>query len=482
VRHAQVCAQGFLLLGLGGLGCGTNYIQTADQPTESGADGAADDAPAACGATLASRLTVKPVDVTEDIRYRRLGYNVIAEDERIAFSIASDGAPSVAWLEALGSRVHVTSLDGTLARRGADTVVDGTDVGGLVAQPDGAALLVSRTDPGEPLRDPAASNAIAKAAVLVRVRQGVEAAAMPLTGTASVVSATVGAARDCTASPLNGRLEWNGSRYGAYFVVHGCEGDTHASFYGDKLVYLDDGGRALPGGWDWGCSINQGIRLLPGPSTFTPICLSDSQPSQGLNLVLEGQPPVQLAPELSAIGYSAGQLGSIVRMGDGTFVIAWSSRGLTNAGGRPNAAKTAPDLAFLTLDRDYRVVIDHTWLSDTPDMAELGVHLAPYGPDRLLLTWEAFSDLQCNGQTCDGTFRGTHARLLDATGHFLTPDEIIPATPNELEDIRVFPNGDLGFAFVDVADRTRSIGNTSDGGAPAPPVRTLNIARVSYCK
>jgi hypothetical protein len=190
---------------------------------------------------------------------------------------------------------------------------------------------------------------------------------------------------------------------------------------------------------------------------------------------------VLLAPEFATVGYSAASLGSIVRMADGSFVIGWLSRGVTNSGGRSAATRAAPDLAFLALDSSYRVRGPVTWLSDTPDVAELGLHLAPYGPDRIFATWEVFDDLQCNGQTCDGAYRGTHARLLDAAGHFVSPDEIIGATPNELEDIRVFPNGDLGFAFVDVADRNRSERASREAGPPAPSVRKLKVARVAYC-
>jgi hypothetical protein len=438
----------------------------------------------ACGPTLASRVTVARVALPDEIRYRRQGYNLIAEDERIAFGIDEGGAPSVGWLDAAGERVHVTSLDATLARRGADTVVKGIDVGGLAARPDDVAVLVRRDDPGEPLADPAANFQIAKAAVLVRIRQGVEQAALPLTGTASAVASTVGPARDCAGSALNGRVEWNGSKYGVYFAVHGCQGDTHASFYGDKLVYLDDGGRALPGGWSWGCSINEGLRLLAGATNFTPICLSDGTPFQGLSLVIEGQPPVLLGPELSAPGYSAGRLGSIVRISETTAIVGWLSRGI-KSGGRSgsDAAKPAPDIATVKLGNPMDTVGPLVWASETPNVAEWGLHLAPYGQARLLAVWQSFENLDCNGQTCFGIYTGTHARLMDLDGHFLTPDELITATPNDDEDMRVFPNGDVGFAYVDFADRNR-IGTLplGDGGVPAvPPMRTLSVARIAYC-
>jgi hypothetical protein len=73
---------------------------------------------------------------------------------------------------------------------------------------------------------------------------------------------------------------------------------------------------------------------------------------------------------------------------------------------------------------------------------------------------------------------------MDAAGRFLTPDEIIAATPNDGEDIRIFTNGDLGFAFVDVMDRDRSGAlPLGDGGIPAVlPARTLSVARLAYCQ
>jgi hypothetical protein len=361
--------------------------------------------------------------------------------------------------------------------------VKGIDIGGLAARPDGVAVLVRRDDPGEPLADPAADFQIAKAAVLVRIRQGVEQAALPLTGTASVVASTVGPARDCAASPLNGRVEWNGSKYGIYFAMHGCQGDAHASFYGDKLAYLDDAGRAVPGGWAWGCSIDDGLRLLAGASAFTPICLSDNTPFQGLSLVIEGTAPVLLGPELSAPGYSAGRLGSIARINETTAMVGWLSRGVKPNGGRQEALKTAHDIAVVKLGGPGSTVGPLVWVTNTPSIAEWGLHLAPYGRSRLLAVWQSFENLECNGQTCLGTYTGTHARLMDLDGNFVTPDELISATPNDDEDIRVFPNGDVGFAFVAFADRDRKgplpLG---DGGVPlVPPVRTLSVARLAYC-
>lgn len=464
------------------LACSTHYAQTAAEPlgTTSHRDGGA-----ICGASLASRLTVTQISVDADIRYQRPGYNFVPEDEAIAFSVAPDGSAQVAWLDDAGAQVHVTPLDAALTRSAPDMVVDGLEVGGFVAQRDGFALLTRRADPGTPLPDPLEPGMVGKAAIFVRVRDGVEETAAPLTGTASVTTSTIGAAHDCTASPLHGRLEWNGAKYGAYFAMLGCEGDVHASLYGDKLAYLDDGGRVISGGWGFNCSIDEGLRLVPEADVFTSLCLADRVPFQGLDLVIAGRPAVELAPELSADGYSAGQFGSVVKMNDGTYVVAWLSRGFVESDGAPGrAAKRAPDIALLRLDATYAVLGSVTWLSDTDDIAEANLHVAPYGQDRLIMIWDAVDELHCGPQTCLGHYAGTHARLMDGRGNFVSDDVLISAVPNTDQDLQIFANGDIGWAFV--SEMPRSYAEplfARDGGAidGAPSVRTLSVARLAYC-
>jgi hypothetical protein len=477
--------------------CETRYAQTAEAPLENAhrdggtahldggtahRDGGS--SPNRCGATLASSLAVTHVPVDADIRQRRAGYNLLPEDERIAFSVDADGAAKVAWLDAAGTRVHVTPLDVTFARSAPDVVMDGIEVGGLVAQKDGFALLTRRADPGAPLADPAASGAVGKAAVFVRVRNGIEEVVAPLTGTASVTTSTLGPARDCAMSPLHGRLEWNGAKYGAYFAMHGCEGDVHASYYGDKLAYLDDGGRGLAGGWAWNCSINEGLRLLPERDVFTSVCLSDGTPFPGLDLVVAGRPPVELSPEMSTDGYSAGKFGSIVKMRDGTYVVGWLSRGVVDANASPvRATKRAPDVALLRLGADYASLGPLTWVTQTDNVAEANLHLAPYGADRLLVAWDSIESLKCGPQTCFGQYTGTHLRLLDLHGMFLSPDTLVPAVPNTDEDLRVLPNGDIAWAFVAEAERNYADPLVpADGGVdPGAPSRTLSVARLAFC-
>lgn len=497
----------FLLLLLG-TACSTRFAQTAEEgeasggagtpasggagtPASGGASGtpgtggtagmggSTGGVPAACPEGLAARLTITEVQVDEDIRYKRPSYDNFPADERVALSVGPDGAAQVAWIDDTLSRVHVTPLTQTGGRADLDVVVRGNDLSGLVARSDGFALLTRRDDPGEPLQDPAASNVIAKAAVLVRVRNRVEVFAAPLTGTAQVNSALpADQKRDCAGSPLAGRLAFNGQRYGAYFVVHGCAGHPNASFYADKLAYVDDRGNFSPGGWNWNCSLNEGLRLLPEAGAFTSLCISEGLPFRGLNLVVEGRPAQLLSAEFSVSpGYSAAQFGSVVRMGDGSYVVGWLSRGL-GATLRP-----ATDIAFMRLSRDYTPLTPPTWLQETPVTVETNLHLAAYGPDRLLVAWDSMDGNICDDHTCFGTYTGTHLRLIDMAGNFLTPDEVTSAAPNSEDDITPFPNGDLGWAYVPEEARNYD-GPLLYDNTGAPLVRSkrqLRVARLRYC-
>src|SRR6266536_2271225 len=85
----------------------------------------------------------------------------------------------------------------------------------------------------------------------------------------------------------------------------------------------------------------------------------------------------------------------------------------------------------------------------------------------------------CDAGLCLGTYGGTHFRLADNQGNFLGPGEIIAAPPNSADDIAVFPNGDLGWAFV-AEDRSYSSPLTTLSGVPAvPAVRQVSVARLA---
>jgi hypothetical protein len=187
--------------------------------------------------------------------YLTAGYNNARQWTRTATAVAPNGTLRVAWPAADG--VHVTPLNTAGLRSGADTVVKGAkEVGGLVAHNDGFALLTRVADTNKWKET---------AAAIVRYTNGKQTFRTKLTGTAS----------NDTSPGLDGQLTWNGSKYGAYFVVHGAGGFADGHF-GDKLTYISAKGAKLSGGWSWGCSHNEGIALHAETSgAFTSLCFDD---------------------------------------------------------------------------------------------------------------------------------------------------------------------------------------------------------------
>ena len=197
------------------------------------------------------------------------------------------------------------------------------------------------------------------------------------------------------------------------------------------------------------------------------MCLADSAPAPGLNLVTEGAPARQLSPEFTQAAWAAAVFGSILKVpADGSYAVGWLSRGVTTSQGRAAPTKQAFDIALLRLGADYVPLGPKKWLVETNDVAEINLHVAPYGRDRMLVTWERIENPRCTDRTCWGPYAGTRARVIDLDGNPLSADAQLAAPPNTGEDIAVFPNGDLGWAFV--ADDTRSYENPVNGSRGRP--------------
>jgi hypothetical protein len=99
------------------------------------------------------------------------------------------------------------------------------------------------------------------------------------------------------------------------------------------------------------------------------------------------------------------------------------------------------------------------------------VHLAPYGRNTLLVSWETVSHATCAAGTCTGTFTGTHVELITYAGKVVSPAITIPAHISGT--IAVLPNGDLTWAYVAVTPNDRTTLGTS------PTTTTLRIARLA---
>ena len=258
--------------------------------------------------------------------------------------------------------------------------------------------------------------------------------------------------------------------------------------WGDQLSYADDQGAMLPGGWSWGCSLDAGLRLLAEASgPFSAACLSDDTPQTGLSWMTEGEQQ-HLAFEQVWDGYTAGRLGSIVRVADGTHLVVWSSRGdggqLPGAAGSSGsvsfhaAAMDVPDLAMIHVGPGGSPEGPVTWLTRTPTIPEITVHVAPYGQDQYLMIWSTLQSCQYDTGNCYGPFGGVFARIIDDEGNAQSGDEELPAWPSDDANLTVFPNGDVGWAFVDsLPSYTERLDTTS-----LPPSQTLSVARLRACQ
>ena len=422
--------------------------------------------PAASAATpLAQRISSTSLTLAVPLHYLEQGYNGMPQWTRVAVAAAPGGKVQVAWPAADG--IHVTPLGSMLTRSGADTVVSGAqEVGGLVAHDDGFALLTRVAD----------SNKWSEtAAALIRYRNGTQVFTDKLTGTAS----------DDTAPVLDGQLVWNGTEYGAYFVVHGAGGFADGHF-GDKLVYAGATGARLSGGWSWGCSHNEGIALYPEKSApFTSVCLDDWRSGLFVSTGI-GAPDVApvLGREQCWAGYCGGAFpdgtGAIVKSAAGRYAVALASRGAASAG--KNAADSS-GRGWTVTPRwsTHQVAVDFlsnsstpsgktVYLTDDPSTDHVNVRVAPYGRSRLLVTWESVSGAACANGTCTGRFSGTHLELIDYAGRVLTPAVVVPEHISG--DIAVLPDGDLAWASV------KATPNYSAPLGTSPTTTTLSVERL----
>lgn len=425
-------------------------------------------APKATATGTSGALTVTNTTVTLAAKFPYLsaGYNSTREWTRTTTAVAPNGTLRVAWPAADG--VHVTPLTAAGKRSAKDTVVKGAkEVGGLVAHNDGFALLT---------RVPDTNKWKETAAALIRYRNGAQAFRTKLTGTAS----------HDTAPLLDGQLAWNGTKYGAYFVVHGAGGWTDGHF-GDKLMYLGSTGSKLGGGWGWGCSHNEGIALHAEPTgAFSSLCFDDWR--SGL-FVSTGIGAPDTAPvvqrEQCWAGYCggtfAGRTGDLVKSSTGRYATAFASRGAASAAKNPDDQSgrgwtvkprtETHQVAVAFLKNRNTPSGNPTYLTAAAGTENVNVHVAPYGKDRLLVSWESLKNATCADGTCKGTFSGTHFRLVDWNGTVKSADKVVSARVTG--DIAVQKDGTLTWAYTPV---TPSYATALTG--PSPTTTTLRIARL----
>ncbi len=425
--------------------------------------GAAPTTTAAAGGLTVTNTTVS---LSAKFPYLSAGYNNSREWTRTATAVAPNGTLRVAWPASDG--IHVTPLTAAGKRSGADTVVKGTkEVGGLVAHNDGFALLTRVSDSNKWKET---------AAALIRYSNGKQTWRTKLTGTSS----------NDTAPLLDGQLAWNGKKYGAYFVVHGAGGFADGHF-GDKMAYVGPKGKKLSGGWNWGCSHNEGIALRAESSgAFTSLCFDDWRSGLFVSTGIaapDNAPVVQR--EQCWAGYCggtfAGRTGDLVKSSTGRYATAFASRGAASAKKNPDDSsgrgwtvkpKTSThQVAIAFLKNRNTPSGKPVYLTSAKGTEHVNVRVAPYGKNRLLVSYETLKNAKCANGTCTGTFTGTHFRLVDWNGKLQGADKVVNARISG--DIAVLKDSPLAWAYAPV---TPSYSTPLNGASPT--TKTLKIARL----
>ncbi|MGW2963134.1 hypothetical protein ACWDGI_32395 [Streptomyces sp. NPDC001220] len=96
------------------------------------------------------------------------------------------------------------------------------------------------------------------------------------------------------------------------------------------------------------------------------------------------------------------------------------------------------------------------------------MHLAPYGKDRFLLSWESLKNAKCSAGTCTGT----RLRLVDRSGRCVSADKVVSARITG--DVAVLKDSALTWAHAPV---TPTYGTPLTGASPT--TTTLRIARLT---
>lgn len=324
--------------------------------------------PGPCRVPLASRLSVRNIDIGEFEVQRTATYFTSMP---ILVAPASIGRTWVAWPDTDG-QIHFTLATATGRRESNDVKVQGDSVHGLAAVgTDGGAALVRQNEQ----------------MVLVRFLAD---------GTIPWKTVVVGNAGQGSGKKWirpswthESRLRWTGEVFAAY-VGHVQNFGANGVHQGDLLWLFDaDGQRVLPETepardypqWDWGCSHSLDVRLRHnrGLDIIGPVCLSDAYPAKAI--VYRHGPTLRSEPSGDGSGHSDAALGGLVTLPDG-FALNFQSK----------EGRKSYDIGLVRVYGDAEEISDPYWLTNTAAVDELAPHLANYA-QHLLASWvegEAF--------------------------------------------------------------------------------------------
>jgi hypothetical protein len=375
---------------------------------------------------IASRTRVTEISLNADIdpgRADNIGlFSTFADLKSIALSPSPNGESKVGWVDT-GGNIHVTPLLSSDERKGADLIVGTGRLYDLVAHDDGFAMLVMQEN-----------------------RMYIE---RYTNGGSRLFRKELTDADDRVDDWHCGKLAYDGTRYAAYFAIHGTAGWTEGH-EGDKLKYVDDVGDIEPGGWEWGCSHSMDVRLFFNGTLDMPFCISDCYPGKGV--YLNNQYLISTA-DGDCAGITNARFGQAVTAAGHGVLVYLSIEDRTHWGVIFASFETAPP---------FSVIAEKT-LTATTDQNEINPKIVPFDSGEILASWEVSGG---NSRTF---------RLFDAEGNALADAESLDVHAGPVNDMKVFPNGDIGWAWVwGATDRLKVVRiQMSAGGGLLPALHLL---------
>ncbi|QRW24795.1 hypothetical protein RhiXN_11707 [Rhizoctonia solani] len=256
-----------------------------------------------------------------------------------------------------------------------------------------------------------------------------------------------------SASPdMNGDLVYSSESglYGAYFVVTAYSGWASGHF-GDSIQYVNNDGKlqSLPQSSSWGCSHNTGIAFeAASAAPFASVCAEDHG-AIWLNTDTRSMNGIKIANENVTNGVSgepsnggmSGSYSNLAALDGGRYIFAWQSRGAVNL--TPDSwmgdgfTQASPrwlnhNVAIATMDAKNKLAGKQAistvgaasgddqvnWLTKESGIDHRNVRVAAAGGQLAVVTWEQLTSPKCEPVplSCTGTFSGTFAQLVDATG------------------------------------------------------------------
>ncbi|CAE6511561.1 unnamed protein product [Rhizoctonia solani] len=403
--------------------------------------------PAALGALSASSLKISDDTLTLPTSFDPIEaayWTGLPNHRRTPFAVSPDGKSAfLAFLSAAKDAVYVQPVNPTTFATNGDAVKisNAKEAGGLVAHNDGFAIMV--TLPVSGTDAPPNSYPVA---TLIRYKNGSQAWSTPLNGPGVHVSDGLSASPD-----MNGDLVYSteSGLYGAYFVVTAYTGWAEGHF-GDSVQYVNDDGQLqnIAQSSSWGCSHNTGIAFEAASAPpFASVCAEDHG-AIWLNTDTRSMNGIKIANENVTNGVSgepmggmSGSYSNLAALDGGRYIFAWQSRGAVNL--TPDSwmgdgfTQASPrwlnhNVAIATMDAKNKLAGKEAistvgatsgddqinWLTKAEGTDHRNVRVAAAGGQLAIVTWEELTNPTCEPVplSCTGTFSGTYAQLVDATG------------------------------------------------------------------